>query len=117
MDPNRLPLNLKFQRTPSYNAGQNSESDQTYPATDGGVYPTTPSTFPQPVFQSMHPGQQQQQDYLNANAQMQSQTANTYAGNAQGTSNLSIPRKRTLPGQSTPTTRTQVWLISSRTKT
>ncbi|MCJ1329281.1 Serine/threonine-protein kinase [Thelotrema lepadinum] len=85
MDPTRFPLNLNFQRTASNNAGQNSESDQTYPATDGGVYPTTPSTFPQPVFQSMHPGQQQpQQDYLNPNAQMQSPTAQAYAGNAQG---------------------------------
>ena len=80
MDQNRLPLNLNFQRTQSNNAGQNFESDRTYPTNNERVYPTTPSTFPQPVFQSMHPGQQQ--DYLTA--QMQSPTGQAYSAGGQG---------------------------------
>ena len=62
MDPNRLHLN--FPR-PQGNGGQGHETDRTYDAANQRVYPTTPSTFPQPVFQSM-PAGQGHQEYLNA---------------------------------------------------
>lgn len=43
MDPNRLRLNFG-------GAGGGYNNDRNYSATDGRVFPTTPSTFPQPVF-------------------------------------------------------------------
>ena len=43
MDPNRLHLNFS---TGGYN------NERSYPASNENVYPTTPSTFPQPVFKN-----------------------------------------------------------------
>ena len=75
MDQNRLPLHLGgFQ-----NNKQNHENDRTYSANNEGVYPTTPSTFPQPVFQPMHGGQQ---DYLTAG--VRGPTGGAYNAGAQG---------------------------------
>ena len=71
---------MTFQSVQGNNAGQNFENDRTYPANNPTVYPTTPSTFPHSVFQSMHPGQQQ--DYLTS--RMASPTAGTYAPGSQG---------------------------------
>lgn len=68
MDPNRLHLN--FQRGQG-NGGQGYDNDRTYPATNERVYPTTPSTFPQPVFQSMQGNQGGNQDFLNSQPQAQ----------------------------------------------
>ena len=72
MDQNRLHLN--FPR-PQANENANFENDRTYSASDGRIYPTTPSTFPQSVFP---PNQGGQQDYLTA--QMQSPTGGNYGG-------------------------------------
>lgn len=44
MDPSRLHLNFA---TGGYN------NDRNYPASNENVYPTTPSTFPQPVFKNL----------------------------------------------------------------
>ena len=74
MDPNRLHLNFPSQQT---NGASNLEDDRTYSASDGRIYPTTPSTFPQSVFPSTQGGHQ---DYLSA--QMQSPTGGNYAGGA-----------------------------------
>lgn len=54
MDPNRLHMN--FGREQGNGAGYNNQ----YPADNQRAYPTTPSTFPQPVFS---PQLGQQQDY------------------------------------------------------
>ena len=43
MDPNRLHLNF---------AAGGYNNDRNYPASNENVYPTTPSTFPQPVFKN-----------------------------------------------------------------
>ena len=69
MDPNRLHLNFG---APGYN------NDRTYQASNERVYPTTPSTFPQPVFQPQ-PGQVTN-EYLGA--QLQSPVAAAYGGGA-----------------------------------
>ncbi|KAL8817161.1 MAG: hypothetical protein Q9223_003961 [Gallowayella weberi] len=71
MDPNRLHLN--FGAAGGYNTGRN------YQPTDGRVFPTTPSTFPQPVFPT-NQASQIQNDYNNS--QMQSPTA--YGGAPSG---------------------------------
>lgn len=74
MDPNRLKINFP---TSQGKPGQGFTSDRTYQSNNEGVYPTTPSTFPQPVFQSM----QGNQEYLRA--QMQSPTSGNYEGGQQ----------------------------------
>lgn len=56
---NRLQLN--FGASGGYN------NDRNYAATDGRVFPTTPSTFPQPVFPSQ--GAQPGNDYLGTSMQ------------------------------------------------
>ncbi|KAL9598221.1 MAG: hypothetical protein Q9219_004641 [cf. Caloplaca sp. 3 TL-2023] len=56
----------------TFNNGRN------YPANDGRVFPTTPSTFPQPVFPTQ-PGQLPN-DYLNS----QLQSPNAYGGQSPG---------------------------------
>ena len=68
MDPNRLHLNLGGgQGQPQPNpAGGAFNSDRTYQAANSHVYPTTPSTFPQPIFPSQQRGQQVNNDYLAA---------------------------------------------------
>ncbi len=74
MDPNnRFHLNL--QGVGGYN------NDRQYSATNARVYPTTPSTFPQPVFQNQQ-GAQQTDDYLGT--QMQNQTPQSPAAYAGG---------------------------------
>lgn len=73
MDPNnRLGLNFGGAGGAGFNNGRN------YPANDGRVFPTTPSTFPQPVFPTQ--GGQLPNEYVNA--QVQSQSA--YGGQPQG---------------------------------
>lgn len=67
MDPNRLHLNLGA----GQGQGQGHQagafnSDRTYQAANSHVYPTTPSTFPQPIFQSQQRGQQANNEYLAA---------------------------------------------------
>ena len=57
MDPNSH-LRLNFGGAGGYN------NDRNYAATDGRVFPTTPSTFPQPVFPSQ--GGQPSNDFLGA---------------------------------------------------
>ena len=65
MDPNRLHLN--------FGAGGYS-NDRNYPTSDGNVYPTTPSTFPQPVFKN------QQAKTPNEYGQAQVQSPAGYGG-------------------------------------
>ena len=67
MDPNRLRLNFG-------GAGGGYNNDRNYAATDGRVFPTTPSTFPQPVFPVQNG--QAPNDYSNA----QMQTPSAYGG-------------------------------------
>ena len=73
MDPNMDPkkrLHLNFGGLgggPAYN------NDRNYTPTNERVFPTTPSTFPQSVFQGSHPAN----DYVGAQVQQ-----NTYAGQA-----------------------------------
>ncbi|KAI4104410.1 MAG: hypothetical protein L6R37_003309 [Teloschistes peruensis] len=62
MDPNRLRLNFGGAGGGAYN------NDRSYPASDGRVFPTTPSTFPQSVF----PAQNGQIPNDYANPQVQS---------------------------------------------
>lgn len=66
MDPNRLQLN--------FGTGGYNSNDRNYPASDGNVYPTTPSTFPQPVFKN------QQSKSPNEYAQNQVQSPTGYGG-------------------------------------
>ena len=66
MDPNSRPR-LNF-GPGGYN------TDHTYPSSNERVYPTTPSTFPQPIFQN--PGGQSNNDYIGA----QLQTPAAYGG-------------------------------------
>jgi protein-serine/threonine kinase len=63
MDPdnNRLRLNFPFENQHNYDASNNR------------VYPTTPSTFPQPIYQN-----QQQQDYLGGQSQANQQQGSGY---------------------------------------
>ena len=75
MDQNRLNLNLL--RSQQNNAGEGF-ADRSYPASDGRVYPTTPSTFPHSVFQQSMQGNQ---DYLTSPTQ--SSTGQGYFANAQ----------------------------------
>ncbi|KAL8950311.1 MAG: hypothetical protein Q9222_003655, partial [Ikaeria aurantiellina] len=72
MDPNRLRLNFGGAGGGYNNNGRN------YAATDGRVFPTTPSTFPQPVFPTQ--GGQMPADYLN----VQNQQANGFAAQQNG---------------------------------
>ncbi|KAL8736157.1 MAG: hypothetical protein Q9166_000312 [cf. Caloplaca sp. 2 TL-2023] len=72
MDPNRLRLNFG-------GAGGGYNNGRNYQPTDGRVFPTTPSTFPQPVFPT-NQGGQNPNDY--ANSQIQSSTG--YAGPSGG---------------------------------
>ena len=73
MDPNnRFHLNLP--------AAGGYANDRNYAASNARVYPTTPSTFPQPVFQSQ--GVQQSNDYLGS--QMQGHQSPSPYGPAQG---------------------------------
>ena len=67
MDPNRLHLN--------FGAG-GYNNDRNYPASDGNVYPTTPSTFPQPVFKNNQPAKPP-----NEYGQAQVQSPAGYGGN------------------------------------
>lgn len=71
-DPNRQRLFLNF----------NDQSNNRFASpTDARQFPTTPSTFPQPVFQPTSQGQpQQQQQYQNAYPQAPS---GYFAGNGQ----------------------------------
>ncbi|KAL9614255.1 MAG: hypothetical protein Q9204_008845, partial [Flavoplaca sp. TL-2023a] len=61
MDSNRLRLNFG-------GAGGGYNNARNYQPSDGRVYPTTPSTFPQPVFPSTQPSQIQT-DYANGQVQ------------------------------------------------
>ncbi|KAL8757481.1 MAG: hypothetical protein Q9184_004197 [Pyrenodesmia sp. 2 TL-2023] len=73
MDPNnRLGLNFGGAGGGGFGNGRN------YPANDGRVFPTTPSTFPQPVFPTQ--GGQLPNEYVNAQVQTQS----AYGGQPQG---------------------------------
>ncbi|KAL8831125.1 MAG: hypothetical protein Q9170_005427, partial [Blastenia crenularia] len=72
MDPNRLALNFGGVTAAGFNNGRN------YAANDGRVFPTTPSTFPQPVFPTQ--GGQVPNEYVNS----QMQNANAYGGQPQG---------------------------------
>ncbi|KAI4248047.1 MAG: hypothetical protein L6R40_001136 [Gallowayella cf. fulva] len=65
MDPNRLRLNFG-------GAGGGYNNGRSYQPTDGRVFPTTPSTFPQPVFPT-NQSSQIPTDY--ANGQVQSPAA------------------------------------------
>jgi protein-serine/threonine kinase len=65
MDPNRIPPNLNLQRNQNNGGGEGYTNDRSYPASNERVYPTTPSTFPQPVFQQSHGNQ----DYVNSHVQ------------------------------------------------
>lgn len=77
MDPNnRFHLNLGG--AGGYN------SDRQYSATNARVYPTTPSTFPQPVFPNQQ-GAQETNDYLGTQLQNQApQSPAAYGGGQQG---------------------------------
>ena len=59
----------------NFGAGNGFNTDLSYQASNDHVYPTTPSTFPQPVFQNQ-PGQVPR-DYLGS--QLQSPTASGYS--------------------------------------
>ncbi|MCJ1476003.1 Serine/threonine-protein kinase [Lambiella insularis] len=84
MDPNRLHLNFGAGQH-NQNGGQDGfMNDRTYSASDGRVYPTTPSTFPQPIFPTRGQGQGPN-DYLAS--QVQSPTTPGYAGNYFGNQN------------------------------
>ena len=72
MDPNRLGLNFGGSTTAGFNNGRN------FAANDGRVFPTTPSSFPQPVFPTQ--GGQVPNDYVNA----QVQATNPYGGQSAG---------------------------------
>ena len=75
MDQNRPTINFgDLERN-----RQTQENDRTYSVNNERVYPTTPSTFPQSVFQPMHGGQQ---DYLNAG--VRSPTGAAYPPQGQG---------------------------------
>ena len=58
----------------NFGTGNGFNTDLSYQATNDHVYPTTPSTFPQPVFQSQQ--NQAPREYLGA--QLQSPTASGY---------------------------------------
>lgn len=72
MDPNRLGLNFGGGGRGGFNNPQN------YLANDGRVFPTTPSSFPQPVFPTQ--GGQMPNEYVNS----QVQTSNAYGGQSSG---------------------------------
>ena len=64
MDPNnRLRLNFGAGAAPGYG------NDHNYAANDGRVFPTTPSTFPQPIFPTPAGQQQPANDYLGTQLQ------------------------------------------------
>ena len=75
-DNNRLHIN--FQGGQGHNVS-GAENNQTYPATNAHVYPTTPSTFPQPVFSPVQQQHHAPQDYLSANFQQQQRNYNASA--------------------------------------
>ncbi|KAL8705868.1 MAG: hypothetical protein Q9201_001016 [Fulgogasparrea decipioides] len=87
MDPNRLRLN--FGSTP----GGGYNNDRNYAASDGRVFPTTPSTFPQPVF----PAQNGQipSEYVNA----QVQSPNGYGGQSSAEYFMNSPSSQYQYGQ------------------
>jgi protein-serine/threonine kinase len=76
MDPNRLHLNIGGMQG---NAGAGFNTDRTYQTENSRIYPTTPSTFPQPVFS---PGQRPQghNDYMNPQIQSPTGTGYTQGG-------------------------------------
>lgn len=75
--PNRMHLNFNSAQ-PGGIGGYST--DRTYQASNDRIYPTTPSTFPQPIFQN--PRGQVNSDYVGA--QLQSPQAGGYAGNGGG---------------------------------
>ena len=92
MDPNRLHLNFGAGQA---NGQDGFNSDRSYSASDGRVYPTTPSTFPQPIFPLR---QQSNNDYVGAQiqTQMQSPTAPGYGRGGGGyfVNNQQYPQQR-----------------------
>lgn len=87
MDPNRLGLNFGGGAGGGFNNGRN------YPANDGRVFPTTPSSFPQPVFPTQ--GGQIPTDYVNA----QVQAPNGYGGQSPGGYFMNAPSYQSQYGQ------------------
>ena len=89
MDPNRLHLNFG---TGHANGQDGFNSDRSYSASDGRVYPTTPSTFPQPIFPLR---QQPNHDYLGAQLQTQIQNPATPGyGGGYFVNNQQYPQQR-----------------------
>ena len=89
MDPNRLQLNFVAGQA---NGQDGFNSDRSYPASDGRVYPTTPSTFPQPIF-PIRP--QPNNEY--PGTQMQSPTTPGYGGGGYFMNNQQYPQQRAQP--------------------
>jgi protein-serine/threonine kinase len=85
-DNNRLRLNFPFEtqqnqvqqsQSQQNQSQQSQQNHQTYDASNNRVYPTTPSTFPQPIYQT----QQQQQDYLGGQHQPTQQNGGYFMNN------------------------------------
>ncbi|MCJ1321752.1 Serine/threonine-protein kinase [Xylographa vitiligo] len=90
MDPNRLHLNFGAGQA---NGQDGFNSDRSYSASDGRVYPTTPSTFPQPIFPLR---QQPNNDHVGAQMQnqMQSPTTSGYGGGGYFSNNQQYTQQR-----------------------
>ena len=104
MDPNtpnnqKAPSALNNRPHLNFGAGNGFGTDRTYEASNNRVYPTTPSTFPQPVFQSQMA--QASNDYLGA--KIQSPTAASVYGNGGGYFvNQAFQQQQYVPQQQQP---------------
>lgn len=87
MDPNRLGLNFGGGVRGAFNNPQN------YPASDGRVFPTTPSSFPQPVFPTQNG--QVPNEYVNS----QVQNPNAYGQQSPGGYFMNGPSYQSQYGQ------------------
>ena len=76
MDPNNNRFHLNLPGAGGYN------NDRSYAANNARVYPTTPSTFPQPVFPNQ--GGQQANDYMGSQMQGQLSPNSAYGGGVGG---------------------------------
>ena len=77
MDPNNNRFHLNLPGAGGYG------NERNYAANNARVYPTTPSTFPQPVFQNQG-GQQQTSDYMGSQMQAHQGPNPAYGGGGGG---------------------------------